>query len=189
MSKQVPLILGIDPGPTISGWCLLRGTKYLCGDQSYNHEVFRALSVVHGNAFQDVDVIGIEWMENYGQVVGQSIFKTCAWVGRYEAAVGFYDNAAKVKRVQRSHVKLHLCRTARAKDVNVRHALVGLWGDDMKSVKGTKNKKGPLYGIKEHVWSALAVAVTVRDLGAENAPPLIGEETIGDGMKMWEQLI
>lgn len=177
MSK--PVILAIDPGPTISGWCMIQGPRFIRGGQAYNADVWRALSVNHDNAFNDCDIVAIEWMESYGQVVGQSIFKTCAWVGRFEAAFGWFDNVAKVKRVQRSHVKLHLCHTARAKDVNVRQALVDLWGDDIHSVKGTKKNPGPLYGVKDHIWSALAVAVTVRDMGGEDAPPLIGEEGLG----------
>ena len=42
----------------------------------------------------------------------------------------------------------------RAKDGNVRQALIDLIGE-----QGTKKNKGPTYGISSHSWAALAVAV------------------------------
>jgi hypothetical protein len=51
-------------------------------------------------------------------------------------------------------VKLHLCNSPRAKDGNVRQALI-----DRVGPQGTKKGQGPTYGIKSHEWAALAVAV------------------------------
>jgi len=57
--------------------------------------------------------------------------------------------------VFRRDVKMHLCGSARAKDANIRQALL-----DRLGPVGTKKAPGPLYGVKSHIWAALAVAVT-----------------------------
>ena len=55
--------------------------------------------------------------------------------------------------VYRSEVKMHLCHTAKAKDGNIRQALIDKYGEP-----GTKKKPGKLYGVASHIWPALAVA-------------------------------
>ena len=61
--------------------------------------------------------------------------------------------------IKRQTTKAVLCGTARAKDPNVHQALIDMYGGSMKAAKGTKKAPGPLYGVKSHIWSALAVAV------------------------------
>jgi hypothetical protein len=61
-------------------------------------------------------------------------------------------------------VKLHLCGSSRAKDPNVRTALLDRFGG--AGAKGTKAAPGPLYGIAADLWSALAIAVTWTDQAA-----------------------
>ncbi|MGH7470493.1 MAG: hypothetical protein ACRENP_21315 [Longimicrobiales bacterium] len=57
---------------------------------------------------------------------------------------------------------MHLCKNPKAKDQNIRQALIDLLG-----APGTKKNPGPTYGISGDAWSALAIAVTARDqLGA-----------------------
>lgn len=62
----------------------------------------------------------------------------------------------------RRAVKLHLCGSMRAKDGNIRQALVDRFGGQAQAV-GTKKAPGPLFGLSSHRWSALAVAVTWWD--------------------------
>ncbi|WP_230687708.1 hypothetical protein, partial [Streptococcus pneumoniae] len=50
-------------------------------------------------------------------------------------------------------VKIWLCGTMRAKDANIAQALRDKHGE-----VGTKKNPGKLYGIKSHLWSALAIA-------------------------------
>jgi len=57
-------------------------------------------------------------------------------------------------RYFRKDIKLHLCGTNKAKDANVRQALIDCLGPP-----GTKKSPGPTYGIKSHLWAALALAV------------------------------
>ena len=73
-------------------------------------------------------------------------------------------------KVYRKEVKLALCNSLRARDSNIRRALLDRFGPTRKQAVGTKARPGPLYGVKSHIWAALAVAVTHADtLGL--APP------------------
>ena len=55
--------------------------------------------------------------------------------------------------VYRRDVKMWLCGTPRAKDPNIAQALRDKYGDP-----GTKKNPGKIYGVKSHLWAALAVA-------------------------------
>ena len=63
-------------------------------------------------------------------------------------------------------MKLALCGSARAKDANVRQAIIDRFaGVGGKAVAvGTKKNPGPLYGISNHKWSALALCITWIDM-------------------------
>src|SRR5690606_4735562 len=62
-------------------------------------------------------------------------------------------------KVYRKDVKLHLCGSPRAKDANIRQSLLDRFGPGKEKAVGTKQNPGPLYGVKSHMWAALAVAV------------------------------
>jgi hypothetical protein len=68
-----------------------------------------------------------------------------------------FDRPPEVRLVYRKDVKLLLCGSPRAKDANIRQALLDLLGP-----QGTKAKPGPTYGVKSHAWAALGVAVTAQ---------------------------
>lgn len=72
-----------------------------------------------------------------------------------------------VAMLPRLDVKIHLCKTAKAKDANIRQALIDRFG-----YPGTKHHPGVLYGVKTHCWAALGVAVCAYDRLA-----LMGKET------------
>ena len=104
--------------------------------------------------------LAIEMIASYGMPVGREVFETCVWIGRF---VERWNNAHTV--VYRRDVKLHLCGQARAKDANVRQALLDRWGGKEVAV-GKKAAPGPLYGVSADVWAALGVAVTWCDTRA-----------------------
>jgi len=97
------------------------------------------------------DDLAIEMIASYGMAVGKEVFETCVWIGRFWQVWP----GVSVTRIYRKDVKLHLCGTLKAKDTNIRQALI-----DKIGPQGTKNAPGPTYGVKSHVWPALAVAVT-----------------------------
>ena len=102
--------------------------------------------------------IAIEMIASYGMAVGKEVFETCVWIGRFVQAAG----VDRVRLVYRKDVKLHLCGSPRAKDANIRQALIDRWGGKAEAV-GTVKRPGPLYGVKSHAWAALAVAVTALE--------------------------
>lgn len=100
----------------------------------------------------------IEMVACYGMPVGREVFETVRWIGRFTEA--WESRGGQVEYVYRKDIKLALCGTARAKDPNVRQALIDRFGGPASIKKG-----GPLHGITKDLWSALAVAVAWSDLG------------------------
>ena len=148
MSKQSIRWLAIDPGPEQSGYVIYEGGKVLMSNVAYNDILVRTS--------WDVNRAAIEMIASYGMAVGKDVFETCVWIGRFQQA--WPRTSSTFHRIYRRDVKLHLCGNPRAKDTNVRQALI-----DRLGPVGTKKNPGPLYGVKSHAWAALAVAVTADD--------------------------
>ena len=145
-------VLAIDPGNRQSAWCMIDGEtlKPLSFGKEENQVVLD--SVQH----LSYDSIVIERVASYGMAVGRDVFETCEWVGRF-------TQAARVPPdyVYRQEEKLHLCGDSRAKDTNIRRALIDRFAQhDIKNGKGTKKNPDWFYGFSADVWQAYAVAVT-----------------------------
>ena len=141
-------ILAIDPGPLKSAFVRWDGGRVIDCAWIDNHEIRDVISMNRRKC-----TIAIEMIASYGMAVGADVFQTCVEIGRMqEVAEG------RAELVFRRDVKLHLCGSARAKDPNIRQALLDRFGP-----VGTKKTPGPLYGVKSHIWSALAVAVTASE--------------------------
>lgn len=140
------VVLAIDPGVLESGWCYY-DSKTVRGSGVMKNE----LMLMHAAA-SPADVLAIEMIASYGMPVGREVFETCVWIGRFQQA---WREPEKVRLIYRRDVKMYLCSSARAKDANVRQALL-----DVVGKPGVKANPGPTYGVKSHAWSALAVAVT-----------------------------
>lgn len=149
------VIFAIDPGTTESGWCVLRDGRVVDSGVMENTDMLPRLS-----SLTWIDTLAIEMVASYGMAVGAEVFETCVWIGRFQQACIAPE---KVRRVFRRDVKLHLCGNPRAKDANIRQALIDLLGP-----QGTKKQPGPTYGVRSHAWAALAVAVTVAGIAPEN---------------------
>lgn len=102
--------------------------------------------------------LAIETIEAMGMPVGREVFETVWWAGRFHQAWGATGLAHRVTRRQ---VKLHLCGSMKAKDANIRQAILDRFGGT--SAIGRKATPGPLYGLHGHEFSALAVALTFAD--------------------------
>lgn len=153
-----PIILGIDPGTEQSGWCLWGdGVIHLSG-VSPNVEVS---DMICGTP---ADILAIEMVASFGMAVGKEVFRTVWWTGRF--AQQWMDKTGNLPmEVFRNDVKIHLCGTTKAKDKNIRVALIDLIGP-----QGNKKEPGPTYQVKSHAWSALAVAVTAEYMLYGGAP-------------------
>lgn len=140
-------LLAIDPGSTQSAYISTRrdGTSYQISQfGKVDNEAVK--SILESNW----EAISIEMIASYGMPVGAEVFETCLWIGRFVQAAA----PKPVRLVYRREVKMHLCGSMKAKDGNIRQALI-----DKIGPQGTKKNPGPTYGISGDVWSALAVAV------------------------------
>lgn len=149
-------ILALDPGPEQTGWVLYDGHQVADSGVAGNAVM---LELVRGS---DAGTLAVEMIASYGMPVGREVFETCVWIGRFQQA---WHSPNEVRLVYRRDVKLHLCGTSKAKDPNVRQALIDLFpptgGGAVRQI-GTKAQPGPLYGVSSHAWPALGVAITAR---------------------------
>ena len=153
-------ILAIDPGPTRSAVVTYQGPDApVVGRMHENDVLLNLLRLREGG----IDAVVIEKVESFGMAVGAQVFETVYWSGRFAEAA----DPLPVHRIGRKAVKLHLCQSMRAKDSNIRQALIDRYGGSVAI--GRKAEPGPLYGIAGDVWSALAVAVTWADQQSERA--------------------
>lgn len=151
------LIVGIDPGTEQSAWVMYDSKLhqvYDCAIQ--NNDAVNARFCEAACRMP----IAIEMIASYGMPVGAEVFETCVWIGR------FIESFGGGELVYRKNVKMHLCHTPRAKDANVRQAIIDLFpktGGGKTPQIGTKKQPGPLYGVSSHIWSALGVALTYSE--------------------------
>lgn len=166
------LILAIDPGNEMSAYVLWDG-------QSIKHHAKvdnGALLYTIGNGVLLCDVLVIEQIASYGMAVGESVFETVFWSGRF--AQVFHAQLKPVFRLKRMEVKMHLCHSSRAKDGNIRQALI-----DRLGLPGTKKNPGGTYGIHADEWAALAVAVTWWDQRHPPAPFNLSDNEMAEAWK------
>ena len=96
------------------------------------------------------------------------MFGTCVWIGRFIEQLSCCCDI--VQTLPRQTVKAHLCQSVRAKDSNVRQALVDRFAPGETNYgKGTKKAPGFFYGFSADIWQSFALAVTYNDLIRNNA--------------------
>jgi hypothetical protein len=156
----VTSVLAIDPDSSQSAWLRFEEGRPQSFGITANEVLVRAL-----RSGDLPDVVVIEKVESYGMAVGAEVFDTVLWAGRFAEAA----HRGPVVMLPRRTVKLALCADSRAKDANIRQALIDRFGGS--AAVGRKAAPGPLYGISRDVWSALAIAVTytLRPEGVEAA--------------------
>jgi hypothetical protein len=139
------------------------------------------------SAKTEFTTIVIEEITSYGMAVGRDVFMTVRWAARFEEA--FDSNGGGVYYLPRRDVKLALCGDSRAKDANVRQAVIDRFGGMEKAVTGRRCEacagkgwsgrgrplcepcggagwhipRGPLYGVSGDMWSALAVGLAWQE--------------------------
>lgn len=165
------IVIGLDPGTNESAIVLFNGLTIVA------HGIYNNATVVdmlehgeigvflqqgeHGHVemIRERTVLVVEEFESFGMAVGKEVFRTIRWAGNFEQA---WRPRLSVF-VPRKIVKSHLCHTHRATDANIRQALIDRFGPSTEKAIGKKREPGPLFGIKSHEWSALALAVTWFD--------------------------
>ena len=169
-------IFAIDPGTTESGFCLVDydTMKPLQAGKVRNEDLLDILREACWRAEPEDFTLCIEMIASYGMPVGQDVFETCVWIGRfYQLAVEEYNDLDKyyadekpsIHYVYRKDEKITLCGSMKANDANIRRALIDKYAQhDFRSGKGTKNNPDWFYGFKKDVWAAYAVAVCWKEM-------------------------
>ena len=151
-------LLALDPGPEKTAYVL-----YDTVDERPIECAHVPNSVVRGYLrWSRADALAIEAIASYGMAVGAEVFSTCIFVGRFAEIWDSTHFPDAARLLYRREVKLHLCGSAKAKDPNVRQALIDKWGGKDAAI-GKKASPGPLYGLTGDCWAALAVAVTAAE--------------------------
>jgi hypothetical protein len=148
------MILALDPGNERSAIVSLCASGLVISSTLADNETIR--QILRGGPVSGETLV-IEQIESFGMPVGREVFETVFWAGRFAEAWG-----GAWTRVTRRDVKLHLCGSARAKDSNIRQALIDRYGGKDHAI-GRKAHQGPLYGLRSDLWAALAVGVTHYD--------------------------
>lgn len=152
-------IFSIDPGNTESAYVVYFPDTHTLGnfDKLANEQLREILT----ESLQWPHHYAIEMIASYGMPVGASVFETCLWIGRYTEIIKRRGEASTL--VYRKDVKRHLCGSLKAKDGNIRQAIIDQFpatGGGKNPVIGIKSKPGPLFGVSADVWAALGVALT-----------------------------
>ena len=155
-------VLAIDPGNQQSAWCMIdvETLKPLSFCKEENQVVLTAVKHL------SYDSIVIERVASYGMAVGRDVFETCEWVGRFTQAASVPPDY-----IYRQEEKLHICGDSRAKDTNIRRALIDRFAQhDIKNGKGTKKNPDWFYGFSADVWAAYAVGITYIETSKKDTP-------------------
>jgi len=163
------IILTIDPGNEQSAYLTWDGSKPTSFGILANETLLATLRGCTAGRMV-VEMIG---HYGTGMPAGKTVFDTCVWIGRFTEAFG----ADRTEYVLRPTVKAHLCGSARAKDGNVRQALIDRFGGEVSIKKGNV-----LYKVSKDVWSALAVAAWWQDHQQAPARTEVGVSALNGGL-------
>lgn len=145
-------ILAIDPGTAQSAYLVWDDDTRSIQEKGIIDNA-QLLSKLYADDMKEVECLSIEMVQSFGMAVGQETFETVFWIGR------FYEVSEHWMKMLffRKDIKLHICGTTRAKDPNIRQALIDKYGKP-----GTKANPNPVYNdsqvkMAKDLWSALAV--------------------------------
>ncbi len=152
-------IYAVDPGTKQSAivWLAMDGplVDTVMGEILPNNEMLYVLGARTLSNYGPSHLV-IEQIESMGMAVGREVFETVFASGRF-AQAWESNRRGTWSMLPRRAVKLALCGSMKAKDTNIRQALLDRYGGAASAKKG-----GPLYGLKSHMWSALAIAETYK---------------------------
>lgn len=163
------MILSIDPGNIQSAYVImLENYEIVDFGKLDNDDVLKKIINFYHHT-PEYYIIGsspktvvIEMVASYGMAVGKTVFDTVVWIGRFTQKA--LDLGFNVDFIYRQEEKMTLCNSMRAKDSNIRQALIDRFAKfDFKNGKGTKQEQDWFYGFSKDVWASYAVGVTYLD--------------------------
>lgn len=158
-------ILAIDPGNEFAGVIEVNEDKTI-GTIKGKFPNSEVLEIVKNT---DADEIACEFPIPRGMPASLELFLTVVWIGRYQQIAT--QLGIPFHFMDRSQIKLCICGQTRAKDGNVRAALLDIYGE-----QGNKKNPGPTYGITKDTWAALAVGYTFLTEGESLGKILVRRE-------------
>ena len=141
----------IDPGTTQSAFVVLQGKRIIAKNLWKNEAILEDIAIFR------FDLLGIEQFKSYGMPIGDSTIHAIRWSGKFELQWNI-RTGEDVIYIPRKTIVTHICGSPRAKDTNIRHAML-----DEIGPQGTKKAPGPTYGMKKDLWQALGGAVYLRE--------------------------
>lgn len=146
------VILAIDGGTTQSGYCRMTDDFKLVDFGKIDNEDLLII-VMSG----EYDKLVYEQFQSYNMPIGQSTIRSVEWNGRFAQAA--FARGKPYGFLYRKDEKMHFCNTVKAKDANIRRALIERFAKfDFKTGRGTKNNRDYFYGVSNDAWTAIAIA-------------------------------
>lgn len=186
-------ILAIDPGTSKTGYTILDQETMvpIRFAKIPNEEMLELLKTLVEDHPLVANVV-CEFPVARGQMAGNDLFATIEYAGRYHQICE--DLGVPFHKFDRKDVKMTVCGNNRAKDPQVRQALIDLYGGDQMAIGGKKCKpcggkgvrgrektvcescqglglqspRGPLHGFSADVWAALGVGISWITMQKEN---------------------
>jgi len=173
------LILGIDPGTTESGVCLIEAKDFnqpniVRADKVINNEVRKIIwhevkTIWHQVTpeTKQIDVV-IEGMANQSRAFGQSSIETCYFIGRIMEFCDGLDTNIPVTLYKRHEYGRFFVNNGLLKDATLRAALETIYGpsakktDPLYALRGASDKRSAFALAKYHEHR-LAAMVKVSD--------------------------
>ena len=164
-------ILSIDPGNEKSAYCIIEKDTLKPVEIGLIENKILLGKILHNDFDFSYNYAVVEMIASYGMAVGKTVFDTCVWIGIFKHALeSKFDFQKECDLLYRKEEKLHICGVMRAKDTNIRVALIDRFAkEDKKLGKGTKKQPDWFYGFKKDLWAAYAVGITYIEtrMGAE----------------------
>lgn len=154
------MILSFDPGNEYTAYCLIDDDRRpIEHGKVKNEEALDYIYKFYNTHARELDAVVIEMVASYGMAVGASVFWTCVMIGRLTEAAKVVG--IPVDYIYRIEEKSLICHDSKAKDANIRQALIDRYAQhDKKNGKGTKKNPDWFYGFAADQWAAYAVGVS-----------------------------
>lgn len=148
------VVFAIDPGNLLSAFAIVDTTSYYpikfakCANVEIKQEMIEFIKST------PYPIIIIETMVSMGGSVGATVFDTCIFIGRLtELAESL---GASVHYINRRQEKIELVGSMRAKDSDIRRALINrLAVFDKVNGKGTSDHRDVFWGMAGDCWQSM----------------------------------
>ena len=151
-------VLALDPGNEETGFVL--ADKDTRRPIEFGKIANRELADMMLKGTLKFDEFVSERMESMGTLIGRTVLEACEWVGRFSQIAEFLG--CEVNYVYRHEEKINICGDSRAKDANIRRALIDRFAKTANG-KGTAKNPDFFYNFKSDIWSAYAVLTVYLD--------------------------